>query len=228
MPRWLCRTSSPKCSSRCLPWALARSKRAAVEALDPRRPPARVRGAGLDRAHRPGRLRSAAPPAGSCRPRPPAQARAVQSRCSASATRLSGGVDLAPEARLGVVALAGGVEGAGQLGPARRRLGGQRRLGAAGLLEEARVHEAEGAAAGAAALDHLVAEAGAPLPVLGDLGPAARLLGEALDRAEAGELAELGARPSPAAARSIAAGIAARSCSCVTPPEAVNMWPASG
>ena len=44
---------------------------------------------------------------------------------------LGGGVDLAPEAGLGIVALAGGVEGAGELGPARGRLGGQRRLGRA-------------------------------------------------------------------------------------------------
>ena len=80
----------------------------------------------------------------------------------------------------------------GELGPARRGLGRQRRLRAARLLEEARIHEAEGAAAGAAPLDHLVAEARAPLPVLGDLGPGCPPPRRGGDRVEAGEARELG------------------------------------
>ena len=147
----------------------------------------------------PAHSRSVAPRAGSCRPRP----RRLSPRERGPEAPLGlvdaarGGVDLAPERGVRVLALAGGVEGAGELGPAGGGLGGQRRLGPSRLLEEARVHEAEGAAARAAALDHLVAEARAPLPVLGDLGPAARLLGEAARPRRGRRTRGTRARPSP-------------------------------
>ena len=103
-----------------------------------------------------------------------AVASAVQSRCSASTTRSASSTRALQSSGSGCSGSLAVAEGERQLGPARGRLGGQRRLLAAGLLEEARVHQPEGAAAGAAALDHLVGEAGAPLPVLGGLGPASR------------------------------------------------------
>ena len=86
---------------------------------------------------------------------------------------------------------------AGQRGPASGRLGGESGLLAAGFLEEPRVHEPEVAAAGAAPLDHLVAEASAPLPVGKLLVPVADLRREAAQRRE-------GPRSPPSQARASA------------------------
>ena len=191
MPRWLCRERSPKSSSRCLPRA---STRSSVRPSSRCTPLARPRGFGVLTS-------TCSPPiAASIRlaarrivsPSATGQARAVQRRRSASATLPAAASISRQRPGSGSSRSLAAWKVLGQLGPARRGLGCQRCLGPAGLLEEARVHEAEGAAAGAAPLDHLVAEAGAPLPVLGDLGPAAGLRGEAVNRAEAGELAELG------------------------------------
>src|SRR3954447_12005947 len=86
--------------------------------------------------------------------------------------------------------LARGPGGERKLRPLLSRLGGDRRLLIAGLLQKARVHLAEVAAARPAALDHLVQEARAPLPILGGLRPAADLGAEAPQRGQPLEVTE--------------------------------------
>ena len=78
----------------------------------------------------------------------------------------------------------------GERRPQTRRLGGPRRLLVADLFQKAGVHEPEVAAAGSPALDHLVAEARAPLPVLGLFGPVGDLGGEPAQRRQALVLAQ--------------------------------------
>ena len=86
---------------------------------------------------------------------------------------------------------------------------------------------AEVAAAGAAALDHLVDEAGTPLPVVDDLGPSGDLAGEAPQRRQALVIAELGSSIS-SRARATAAGIAAAQVADLSPSGRWNIWPSSG
>ena len=118
-------------------------------------------------------------------------ARAVQSRSSASSTRSAwprlSARQCSGSGRSGSLAV---LAASARRRPVLGGLGRERRLVVSRLLQEARVHQAEVAAAGPAALDHLVAEAGAPLPVLGGLRPAAGLGGEAPQRGQALEVAE--------------------------------------
>ena len=140
-----------------------------------RRPRAdRARGAAAAPAERPGigRLRSVSSTGG------PEPLLGLEHRRGALAGRVPG--------RLGRVGLA-------RLEQRRRRAPStapppRRRARASGrcrLREEARVHEPEVPAAGAAALDHLVVEARAPLPVLDLLRPLADLGGEAAQGGQA-------------------------------------------
>src|SRR5262245_20659097 len=91
-----------------------------------------------------------------------------------------GGVtDRPPVAWVGRLWLARGEQCPGERGPAGGGGGRELRLGVTALRQKARVHEAEVAASAAAALDHLVAEARRPAPVVDLMRPVPDLGGEA-------------------------------------------------
>src|SRR3954447_21053431 len=101
------------------------------------------------------------------------------------------GADGLPQDRVRLLGLARCLGRGGDGGP---RFGGgsrERGLLVAGLLEEARVHEPEIAAAGSPALDHLVQEPGAPARVLRILRPGADLGGKTAKRGQPLKVAQL-------------------------------------